>query len=83
MVEVRSEGGVDGASLIEPVGSFLLGFGRGFLVATSGSARASPLDVDAAASLVMMGVVARGLGCGGLVLFRGWKYSGRVADEIE
>jgi hypothetical protein len=47
-VGIESDGGADRTVLINPVGGFFLGFGRGFFVVTSGSARASPLDVEAA-----------------------------------
>ena len=63
IVEAESEGGASGAALIDPAGSFFLGFGRGFLVTTSGSARISPLDVDAIGMSTMIAVFVGGSDC--------------------
>ena len=80
VVEARSDGGADGAVSIDPVGSFFLGFGRGFFVATVGSAGASLLDVDATALFVMTALVVRGSGCRGFVVFRDCKRTGRSVE---
>ena len=77
VVGARSDGGADGAVSIDPVGSFFLGFGRGFFVATAGSACGSPLDVEATALFGMTAAVVGGSDCGGFVVFRGCKRSGR------
>jgi hypothetical protein len=55
VVEAKSDGGADGAVLIDPVGAFILGFGRGFLVTTLVLRVPSPFDVDATALSVMSG----------------------------
>jgi len=72
-----SDGGADGAASINPVGAFFLGFGRGFFVAAAGSACVSPLEVEATALSAMVVVVVKGSGCGGFVVFRDRKMSGR------
>ena len=59
VVEAKSDGGADGTVLIDTVGAFILGLGRGFLVTTPGSASAFPFGVDAAALSVMMDTVVR------------------------
>ena len=63
-------GGTDDAGSINPFGGFFLGFGRGFFAATSGSARISPLDVEAPVLSAMAAAVEWGLTCGGFVLSR-------------
>ena len=75
MIEAKSEGGANGAAPVDPVGGFFLGFGRGFLGAGSGSARVSPLDVEATALSVMVAVVG-GSRFGGSTGFGGRKGSG-------
>ena len=77
----KSDAGADGAVSIDPVGSFFLGFGRGFFVATAGSALASPFDVEATAWLAITVLVLRGSGCRGFAVFRGGKGSGSVEVE--
>jgi len=70
--------------LIDPVGGFFLGFGRGFFVGTAGSANAPLLDVEATASSAMAVLVVRGSGRGGCVVFRGGGWSGRsVSRDLE
>ena len=81
VVRAKSDGGADGATSIDPVGGFFLGFGRGFFVATSGSACAPPLDVEATA-LSAMGVTVTRADCGGFAVFRGDKKSGTLRVEI-
>ena len=71
VVGTKSDGGADGTALIDPVGGFFLGFGRDFFVVTSGSVRASPLDVEAAALSAMIFAVVRGLDRGRFVVFCG------------
>jgi len=75
-MEASSGGGASITASIDPVGGFLLGFGRGFLMATPGSACAPPPDVDATA-LLAMAVFVRGPDCGGFATFGGCKRSGR------
>ena len=72
----ESEGGADGTPSIDAVGSFFLGFGRGFFVGAAGSANAPLLDVEATALSAMTDVVVGGLGRGGFVVFRGCGWSG-------
>jgi hypothetical protein len=81
VVGAKSDGGADGAASIDPVGGFFLGFGRGFFMATSGSACAPPLDVEATALSAISVVVARA-DCGGFVVFRSGKKSGTLRVEI-
>ena len=72
----KSEGGTDGTPSIDPVGSFFLGFGRGFFVGAAGSANAPSFDVEATALSVMAVLADRGLGRGGSVTFGGGGWSG-------
>ena len=71
VVGAKSDGGADGTALIDPVGGFFLGFGRDFFMVTSGSVRASPLDVEAAALSAMIVAVVRRSDLGGFVVFCG------------
>ena len=56
----KSDGGADGTPSIDPVGSFFLGFGRGFFVGAAGSANAPSFDVEATALSAMTVFVVRG-----------------------
>ena len=53
VVGTKLDGGATGAASIDPVGGFFLGFGRDFFATTSGSARTSPLNVEATALSAM------------------------------
>ena len=54
VVGPKSDEGADSATSTDPVGDFFRGFGRGFFVVTSGSARASPLDVEASMTIAVV-----------------------------
>ena len=79
MVEAKSDGGAKAP--VDSVGGFFLGFGRGFLVAVSGSARVSPLDVEATTLSVTVAVVG-GSRHGGSMGFSGCKSSGRDMADV-